>query len=268
MHPTRLKLLQLWNTFKPQRYRPVIPREVDREALLRDIAETIGQPQEHVRALWSAYRGMTESKNYAVALGEIGATSMEEAFALHCLLDARKPDNLVEIGTYEGGSTRRILDSIALLDLPTRVTTYDIVDLVRHFRPDEATLKLRDITDCVEREVLDAYEPGIIYLDAHPWRLLQNVLRGVLRRDDWILAVHDCSPVLCNPRMTIPKDEPRLISMRTGHWERHALAEAFGLADPLDGRLDKLETDRHILRVFGTQHGIALIMPKRLVMGR
>ena len=265
VRPMRLRLMQLWHTYKPQRYRPVIASRVDHAQLLGDIAAALKQPVAEIGALWRDYQAMIADKAHIARLGQIGTTSSEEAFVLHCLLARFQPGNLIEIGTYEGGSTRRILDSIADLRLPTRVTTYDIVDMPRHFRPEEAALRLQDVTDVVEPAILDGYEPGIIYLDAHPWRLLHNVLRGVLKRQDWILVMHDCSPVLCNPRMSIPKHEPRLISMRTGHWERHALADVFGLADPLDAALDELETATHRLRIFGTQHGIALIMPKRLI---
>ena len=254
----------MWNTFKPQSYRPVIPSQVDHEALLADIAEALGQPPKRVRELWSDYRDLIARKEHVSKLGQIGTTSSEEAFVLHCLLDVWRPGFLIEIGTYHGGSTRRILDSIEQLQSDTAVLTYDIEDMVRHFRPDEAELILRDVSGRVDEEILDRYPPGIIYLDAHPWQLLQDVTRAVLRRDDWILAIHDCSPILCNPRMTIPKDEPRLISARTGHWERHVLADIFGVEDPLDKRLDKLKTDKHALRIFGTQHGLALIMPKAL----
>ena len=255
----------LWNSFKPQAYRPVIPRDVDHDRLLRDLADALERSPERIARLWSAYQALAQTKRYAQRLGEIGTTSSEEAFALHCLLEAHEPANLIEIGTYQGASTRRLLDSIDHLQLQTKVTTYDIVDLVRHFGPEEASLRLHDLTDTFERDVLERFERGIIYLDAHPWQLLQNVTRGVLRRDDWILAIHDCSPILCNPRMTISRDEPRLISARTGHWERHVLADIFDVDDPLDARLDNLETERHRLRIFGTQHGLALIVPKRLL---
>ncbi len=265
MLPLRLRLLGLWNTFKPQSYRPVIPSQVDHEALVSDIADALWQAPKRIRSLWSAYQGLMARKDHVGKLGQIGTTSSEEAFVLHCLLDFARPANLIEIGTYHGGSTRRILDSIEELQLDTAVFTYDIEDMVRHFRPDEAELILRDVSGRVDEEIFDRYPPGIIYLDAHPWQLLQDVARAALKREDWILAIHDCSPILCNPRMTIPKDEPRLISARTGHWERHVLADIFGVEDPLDERLDKLETESHSLRIFGSQHGLALIMPKVLV---
>ncbi len=264
MHPLRLRLWQLWNTYKLQRYRPVTPTEVDHEALILDIAAALERKPADIRSLWRDYRALTERENHSGKLGAAGSTSREEVFLIHCLLEQFAPASLIEIGTYEGGATRRVLDSIADLGLPTRVTTYDIVNLVKHFRPDEADFRLQDLTHTFERDVLDKFPPGLIYLDAHPWQLLQNVLRGALGRDDWILVIHDCSPVLCNPRITIPKDEPRLISARTGHWERHALADVFGLRDPLDPALDQLETTAWRLRVFGTQHGIALLIPKRL----
>lgn len=266
MHPWKLRLMQLWNTYKLQSYRPVIQRDVDHERLLADIASVLQQPTSNIESMWADYRGLMQKENHIEKLGQIGTTSSEEAFVIHCLTAIYQPPNLVEIGTYHGVSTRRILDSIQHSKLSTVVTCYDIVDVVRHFEQHEAVLKLHDVTDAVCREILDQYTPGIIYLDAHPWRLLNNVIREVIKRTDWILAMHDCSPILCNPKMTIPKDAPELISARTGHWERHVLADVFGFDDPLDRSLNSLETETHILRIFGTQHGLGLVIPKALIV--
>ena len=267
MHPWQLRLIKLWNTYNLQSYRPVIPSEVDHARLLSDIAALSRQSVERIESLWADYQGLMAAERHVSELGQIGTLSSEEAFVIHCLTAIYQPPELIEIGTHQGKSTRRILDSIGHLQLKTRVTCYDIEDLAQYFSPDEATLVLRDVTDSVERDILDRYPPGIIYLDAHPWHLLKNVVAAVLRREDWLLAIHDCSPILCNPKMTISRDEPSLITMRTGHWERHVLAEVFGFADPLDARLNALETDTHLLRVFGTQHGLAVILPKALLAG-
>ena len=215
--------------------------------------------------LWRDYQALMAAKRHVPALGQVGTLSSEEAFVLHCLKARFQPPALIEIGTHQGKSTRRILDSIARLQLDTAVTCFDIEDIVRYFSPDEATLALRDVTDTVETDILDRYAPGIIYLDAHPWRLLKNVIAAALRREDWLLAIHDCSPILCNPNMTISRDQPSLITARTGHWERYVLAEVFGLDDPLDPRLNDLETATHQLRIFGTQHGLGVIAPKALL---
>jgi len=265
VHPWHLRLIKLWNTYKLQSYRPVIPTEVDHARLLLDIAGLLQRSEEQIETLWSDYQGLMAAKRHVSELGQVGTLSSEEAFVIHCLAATFRPPALIEIGTHQGKSTRRILDSLGRLQLQTRVTCFDIEDLVRYFDPGEATLLLRDVTDSVEQDILDRYAPGIIYLDAHPWRLLKNVIVAVLRREDWLLAIHDCSPILCNPRMTIPKDEPSLITARTGHWERHVLAEVFGLDDPLDTRLNELETDTHLMRVFGTQHGLGLVMPKAML---
>lgn len=265
MHPWRLRLIKLWNTYKLQSYRPVIPTAVDHSRLLLDIAASLQEPVARIETLWAHYQGLMAAKRHVSELGQVGTLSSEEAFVIHCLCARFQPPELIEIGVHQGKSTRRILDSLAHLELKTRVTCFDIEDLVRYFSPDEATLLLHDVTESVEQDILDPYAPGIIYLDAHPWRLLKNVIAAVLRRQDWLLAIHDCSPILCNPRMTISRDQPDLITARTGHWERHVLAEVFGLGDPLDGRLNELETDTHQLRVFGTQHGLGVIAPKALI---
>ena len=265
MHLLRLRLVNLWNTYKLQSYRPVIPTSVDHARLRSDIAATINLPPAAINALWTDYRGLMNVKCHVENLGQIGTLSSEEAFVIHCLASVYQRPYLIEIGTHEGKSTRRILDSLAHLQLDTKLICYDIVDIVRYFRAEEVRLMLHDVTHSVEKDVLDQYPPGIIYLDAHPWLLLKNVIAAVLNRNDWILVLHDCSPVLCNPKMAISKEEPELITMRTGHWERHVLAQAFGFQDPLDTRLNALETETHLLRVFDTQHGLGLIMPKALL---
>ena len=265
MHPWRLRLIKLWNTYKLQSYRPVIRTVVDHARLTQDIAALLQLPSNRIETLFSDYQTLTAAKRHVAELGQVGTLSSEEAFVLHCLCARYQPPELIEIGTHQGKSTRRILDSLADLQLKTSVTCFDIEDLVTCFKRDEAQLLLQDVTDSVEDDILNRYAPGIIYLDAHPWRLLKNVIEAVLRREDWLLAVHDCSPILCNPKMTISKDEPGLITMRTGHWERHVLAEVFGLADPLDPRLNDLETDTHRLRIFGTQHGLGVLLPKAML---
>jgi len=265
VHPWHLRLIKLWNTYKLQSYRPVIPTEVNHARLLGDIAALLQQPVERIETLWAEYQGLMAAKRHISRLDQVGTLSSEEAFVIHCLSALFQPPALIEIGTHQGKSTRRILDSIAFLQLQTAVTCFDIEDLVRYFDAAEATLVLRDVTDSVEQDILDRYAPGIIYLDAHPWHLLKNVIAAVLRREDWLLAIHDCSPILCNPKMTISRDQPSLITARTGHWERHVLAEVFGLDDPLDARLNELESDSHFLRIFGTQHGLGVILPKALL---
>ena len=215
--------------------------------------------------MWADYLGLVQAKDHIKKLGQVGTLSSEEAFVIHVLARLYQPAHLIEIGTHQGKSTRRILDSIQQLQLNTTVTCFDIEDLVRYFSREEAALVLKDVTHSLASDILDAYEPGIIYLDAHPWHLLHKVIGSVLQRGDWILAIHDCSPILCNPDMTIPRDEPSLITMRTGHWERHVLAALLGVDNPLDTRLGNMETETHLVRVLPTQHGLALIMPKSLI---
>ena len=122
MHPWRLRLLNIWNAFKLQSYRPVINETVDREGLLRDIAAVLRQPQSRIAALWSDYAALMAAKSHIECLGQVGTLSSEEAFVIHCAAALYAPPNIIEIGTHEGKSTRRILDSIQRLQLSTTVT--------------------------------------------------------------------------------------------------------------------------------------------------
>jgi hypothetical protein len=75
-----------------------------------------------------------------------------------------------------------------------------------------------------------------------------------------VLAIHDCGRGLCNPRMSIARDDPDVTST-TGVWERHILAEVFGVDDPRSERLDCAESPSHRLAIFDTRHGLGVVRP-------
>jgi hypothetical protein len=115
------------------------------------------------------------------------------------------------------------------------------------------------VTHDFSQTVLARLSPSLIYLDAHPYNLLNNVISGWL---DWsrshaaIMAIHDCSPTLYFPHMWISKDDHTVVSTDTGLWERHVLSKIFNT--PND-ELDDVQTSTHKLRIFGTPYGLALI---------
>ena len=160
MHPWHLRLIKLWNTYKLQSYRPVIPAEVDHARLLLDIAGLLQRPEEQIETLWSDYQELMAAKRHVSELGQVGTLSSEEAFVIHCLAALFQPPALIKIGTHQGKSTRRILDGIAHLQLETAVTCFDIEDLVQYFERDEATLILCDVTDSVEQTFSTATRPA------------------------------------------------------------------------------------------------------------
>jgi hypothetical protein len=118
-----------------------------------------------------------------------------------------------------------------------------------------------DLTGRFRTAVLEAYEPGLVFVDTHPYRLLREAVAETVADGRWSLAVHDCGRGLCNSRMSLSRDDPAVTSL-TGVWERHVLAEVFGVPGPFDPRLDRLETPSHRLRIFETPHGLALILPR------
>ncbi len=247
----------------PNAYRPAIPRHVDQAQLISEASAFFNLTRSQVEALYRTYHSFHEEQRYAERLGERKTLCFEEAFLLFIILATVRPKTIVEIGTQYGGSTRRIIDMKNLLGLTSRVICFDIVDRVKHFSPSEAKLILKDATGCFRQDVLQCYHPELILLDAHPYALIHEVINETLGDDGQpILAIHDCSRGLCNPQMTLTRDDPAITS-RTGVWERHILAEIFGMDDPLDPALDQLESPSHRLAVFGTPHGLAVLAPKR-----
>lgn len=241
------------------RYRPNLSPTVDQSILLYQASGYMKMTPEEIQYHFIRYRELHLANDYARVLGESKTLTFEEAFLLYLAIVRIKPVEVVEIGTQYGKSTRRILDILSMLNLKTRLTCFDIVNQLTYASPQEVQFIQHDLTDDFFETVLSRIAPGLIFLDAHPYYLLKNIISAFLQ---WsvdrqsILAIHDCAPGLYNPHMRISKDEPKAVSSHTGHWERHVLMEIFGTENQL---LDDLETPRHRLKIFNTTHGLALI---------
>lgn len=246
----------------PNGYSPRIPEQVDTGKLLDQLTQFFYLRRADVEGMFGVYRAVHDAKKYAETLGEQKTLCFEEAFGLYVLLATIRPRTIVEIGTQHGKSTRRILDIKTLLGLPSRVVCFDVTNEVQHFTPAEAELIVKDVTGKVQNDVVRAYEPGLIFLDVHAYGLLKEVVtQTVADPKSWTLAIHDCGRGLCNPHMTLRKDDPNVTSS-SGVWERHVLAEVFGIPDPLSGQLDSVETPTHRLRIFDTPHGLGVLVSK------
>lgn len=245
-------------------YTPFIPDRVDHGALIGDAARLFGMERTEAEAKFHAYRAFHDDRGYARTLGELKTLCFEEAYLLYLAMSRYRPHTVVEVGTRHGKSTRRVLDIAGLLGLGGRVVCFDTADEVEHFDPGEAELVLGDLTGRFREHVLRAYNPQLIFLDTHAYALLKEVVTATLAEAwDCVLAVHDCSHGLFNPHMTLARDDPSVTS-RTGCWERHVLAEAFGVDDPGSDRLDGAATPTHRMRVFDTPHGLAVIVPEAM----
>jgi glycosyltransferase involved in cell wall biosynthesis len=252
----------------PQTFPPVIPYaprispQVDRQQLLEEAEQFFTISRSQVAELFESYRVLHETRNHAEILGEYKTLCFEEAFILHVHLSIARPTSVVVIGAEDGKSVRRLLDSKEALGLNCRMACFDTVDRVRFFNRQEAELLIRNLSGNFRREVLEAFPPGLLFLDVHTYDLLREVLSETLAHSGkWTVAIHDSGRGLCNPHMTLARTDPNVTSL-TGVWERHVLAELFGVDDPLDPRLDHRETAGHRLHIFDTPHGLALILPK------
>jgi hypothetical protein len=242
-------------------FTPVFPQPADHARLVDDVARTFDLGRSDVERKLQTYRSFHQSKDYERTLGEFKTLCFEEAFVLYVAMSVRRPRAVVEIGTQQAKSTRRILDIKNVLGLETRVVCCDLANEVQFFAPHEGELLLGDLTGRFH-EMLRDVDPELIFLDCHAYGLLVEIVGSVLRYTaPRTLAIHDCGRGLCNPRMQIARDDPNVTSS-TGVWERHVLADAAGLAGPFDPRLDDWRGATRRLRIFDTTHGLALLIPR------
>ncbi len=249
-----------------RRHLPPVARDLEpldsrlREAILRrQVMEMFGMHGDEFQREIRHYRKMHETEDYERRFGEKKTLCFEEAFIIYMLMKRLRPVRIVEIGTQYGKSTRKILDASRELELRSQVSCFDILDEVQFFAPDEATLVLSDLTGRFEEVVMTGIRPDFIFLDARPYHLLKEVIGSVLmRHPGCTLAIHDCAPELCRREMNISKDDAEVTS-ETGIWERHVLAELFHYANPLAIGLSDVEVRGRRMRIFSTQHGLAVL---------
>lgn len=242
----------------------IFPTSISQDLLFRQATDYFNLSREYVQARYEEYRRLHIEQQYEPRFGERKTLCFEEAFLMYLAVMQLQPKHVVEIGTQYGKSTRRILDILHFAGLKNcQMTCFDITDQVKFFSQDEATLELYDVTNDFKDHVLLRLKPDLIYLDAHPYWLLFNVISEFI---EWsiinssILAIHDCSPLLYNSHMKIKKEEAEKITSQTGVWERHVLSELFQTSNNF---LDEVNTLTHRMKIFNTPHGLSIIMPKQ-----
>jgi hypothetical protein len=240
-------------------YRPYIPQVVDEQLLIKQASSFFHKPEEEISQNIHQYVTFAEEKGYKYILGERKTLSFEEAYILYIAIKILQPANIVEIGTQYGKSTRRIIDIVEMQNLASTITCYDVVDAIKFVTHQEVVLRIHDLTFDFTDEVLEKIQPELIFLDAHPYELLKNVIGAYLawsKNMKSVLAIHDCSPGLFRATMTINKKEN--VTSRSGLWERHVLSELFNVNNI---ELDECNNKSHKLRIFTSPHGIGLISP-------
>jgi hypothetical protein len=212
--------------------------------------------------MFHAYRGLHETRGYARSQGEHKTLCFEEAFLIYLFAAVYRPRTIVGVGVQLGKSMRRLLDIKAALGLDSRVVVYCPTDEAQDFSASEAEVRELPWQRGFVGELFETMEPGLIFNDAHSHSLLQELVHRAMGHGRWMLALHDCGRGLCNPHMKIAKDD-RNVTSSTGVWERHVLAEACGIRDPLSADLDNRETPTYRLRIFDTPHGLGMILPAK-----
>ena len=241
-------------TYSP-RYNPVM----DRAAAVATAAELWSLSSSQAESLWKQHEAFVEKQGYGDEITAGKTLSLDESFFVYVLMARRRPRTIVEIGTQYGRSTRRIIDMGKALGLDPRVVCYDIADEVKYFdKRREAELRVCDITSHFRTEVMEGLKPDFVFLDARPRPLIEAVVSGVMASPgSSLLAIHDCARGICRrDAADMPLISP---TSMTGVWERHVLATAFGVADPLSPQLDSCDRFGLRLRIPPTRHGLALL---------
>ncbi|MGE0605924.1 MAG: glycosyltransferase [Pirellulales bacterium] len=245
-------------------YVPRLASSFDEQILLAETGDFFQMPAAEVLRVWDWHRTHDEAHGHSRLLGDYKTLAQEEAFLLGMVISQSRPDCIVEVGVQHGKSTRRLVDLARDLGLSARIECYDIVDALVHVTADEVEFHCEDLTGRFRQRILDRHAGGLIFLDAHAYGLVREIVEQTLAAPGvWVLAIHDCCVGLCNPQMTISRDDPAISSL-TGVWERHVLGELFGGIDPLSPQLNQVESETHRLRVFSTRHGLALLAPRAM----
>lgn len=213
----------------------------------------------HASTLWEQHETFVEEQRYSDEITNGKTLSFDESFFIYILMVLHRPRTIVEIGTQYGRSTRRIIDMSKALALNSRIVCYDIADEVVFFnKGHEAELRICDITPRFYQEVIDSLKPDIVFLDARPRPLIEAVVSGCLNStNQCVLAIHDCARGICRQdTSSMPLTTPTSI---TGIWERHVLAAAFAVTDPLSDQLDSCDKLGVRLRILNTRHGLAFL---------
>jgi glycosyltransferase involved in cell wall biosynthesis len=252
-------------TSKPNAFAPQFVMRVDHQQLLTEAAGFFGLLRADAQGTLRDYHRLHEAQGYTQTLGEWKTLTFEESFLIGLHWSLVRPATVVEIGSGTGRASRRLVDLQQWLGLNPRMQAYDVNNELQHVRLDELEFHAKDLHGWVRREILDRYGEGFIFVDVHDYALLREIITETLAHyGAWSLAIHDCGRGLCNPRMTLAKDDSAVTSL-TGVWERHVLADALGIADPLSMQLDQCSTATHRLKIFETQHGLAFLMPVGLL---
>lgn len=243
-------------------YKPFFPATPSRRKLVREASDFFGMDPAEINKAYRAYHRVHKQNRYKRTLGEKKTLCFPEAFIVYLIMQRFRPETIAEVGTQYGNSTRRIIDIMNLLDLNKRPTCFDVEDELKWCSKSEVELVLKDITGHAGEDLFAALKPDFIFFDARPYYLLKDVVSAYLNYGgSCALVIHDCGRGICNPQMSLARDELNIFS-HTGVWERHVLAEIFGVDDPLSRDLDVLETETHRLRIFDTPHGLAVILSK------
>lgn len=251
-------------TEQPGQYRPVYGRGLGRKGLVAELAAFFGRDERQIDAYYQEYRALYRRRRYRRYLSEHKTTCFEEAFIFFVLFSLIRPRRMVEIGTQYGQSTRRFLDIAGHLGLETEIVCYDVADELKFVGHEEVRLVLQDVTGRAQEEIYQRWQPDIVFLDARPYHLIRDVVQAALEAPDGsVLVIHDCTRGLCHPGMPLSREDTR-ISSKTGVWERHVLAEFFGIDQPCRRALDYVAHRNHVLRIFDTRHGLGVIAPRRV----
>ena len=242
-------------------FAPTFHPSVGGDRLAPAVADYFGLGRADVARMYRSYLAFHHARGYEQTLGEIKTLCLDEAFLLCVTLSVTRPRAILVLEGADGRSLRRIVDMRDFLGLDCQIIAVGAAEGCGL----EEVQRIDSAPGGRIAELVDQHSAELIFLDRHEFPLVREVVAlGLSAPGPLSVALHDCSTGLCNPGMDWSEiDAP--VTSQSGVWQRHVLAEAVGVADPLSPQLDDWATAEHRLRIFETPHGLALLTRRGVV---
>jgi len=114
-------------------------------------------------------------------LGKAKTLSKKECESIYNYMKEYKPHTILEFGVQFGCSSKAMLDMSRWLKLNTSLHSWDTKKIFRYVEENEFTFHHENVTE-KEPQCIDKYKPDLLFIDAHHYPLVKNLIKLCLQR--------------------------------------------------------------------------------------
>lgn len=167
-----------------------------------------------------------DNSKLPVVLKQAKTLSKEECRSIYEYMKKNTPKTMLEFGVQYGCSTRVFLEISKWLGLDLDLHSWDIVDAIQSkcVNRKQFTFHRRNVTG-KEEKVIAQFNPDLIFLDAHPYKMTKSMMECCLKHKVNFMA-HDVSIKIYE---ALGRRSNNFKKKNTyGAWELYVLVELFG----------------------------------------